>query len=556
MRIALAQVNTTVGDFPGNLNKVEEALDEGRQAGVDLVVFPEQTIPGYPAEDLLEREDFFRATEETFQAAVQASRGIGMVIGTLTKSSESGGNRVYNSACLVQDGRVLGVHHKALLPTYDVFDEARYFRPGGTHEVYDFQGRRLGLAICEDLWNNPLFWPKPRYETDPVKELIDCGADVIVGIAASPYSLGREGFRYRMMKSTVSRFGVPVVYVNLVGGNTTLVFDGASFALDSQGALLASAPSFAEAYRVFDLNGQTSDAVPEVFTSSDELGHSPVVLESAYRALVLGTCDYMEKSGFKRAVVGLSGGIDSALTAAIAVDAVGADKVIGVSMPSRYSSEGSLTDARELAENLGIEYHVISIENIFQTALETLSSIFSGREADVTEENLQARARGLLLMAISNKFGALLLTTGNKSELAVGYCTLYGDMSGGLAVISDVPKTLVYRISRWVNREKEIIPASTIEKPPSAELRPDQKDEDSLPSYEVLDEILAAYIEEGASLEEIESRGMDRETVLEVLRLVDRNEYKRKQAAPGLRITSKAFGPGRRIPIVQRFRRV
>ena len=553
MKIALAQINTTVGDFPGNLEKVKVALDQGREKGVDLVVFPEQTLPGYPGEDLLEREDFLARSEDTLLEAIDACHGLGMVIGTLRAADGGDGNPVYNSAVLVEHQKILGEQHKTLLPTYDVFDEARYFRPGRTHEVFTFRGRRLGMAICEDFWNDPVFWPRRLYSVDPVAELMRGGAEVLVGISASPYSLGRVGLRYRMLRNTAKRYGVPLLYTNLVGGNTTLVFDGSSLALNGAGELLALAPGFEESLRVFDLEAAPMEPVPDWLDSTDESPLRDPDIEQAYGALVLGTRDYMAKSGFQRAVVGLSGGIDSALTAAIAVSAIGRENVIGVSMPSRYSSEGSVTDARRLVENLGIQYHDISIEGIFAAAESSLAPVFSGRAPDVTEENMQARARGLLLMAISNKFGALLLTTGNKSELAVGYCTLYGDMSGGLAVISDVPKTLVYRLARWLNRENEVIPASTIDKPPSAELRPDQKDEDSLPPYEILDAILEAYVEERASLESIVERGFDRETVVDVVRMVDRNEYKRKQAAPGLRITGKAFGPGRRVPIVQRF---
>ena len=552
MKIALAQINTTVGDFSGNLAKVKDALDQGREAGVDLVVFPEQTLPGYPGEDLLERKDFLAAAEDALLEAVDACHDLGMVIGALRAAEGGDGNPVYNSAVLVENRQILGEQHKALLPTYDVFDEARYFRPGREYGVFTFRGRRLGLPICEDLWNDPVFWPRRLYPVDPAAELIRAGAEVLVGISASPYSLGRVGLRYRMLQNTAKRHGVPLLYTNLVGGNTTLVFDGSSFALSGAGELLALAPGFEESFCVLDLDGDPLDT-PAWLDSSDASRPSDPDVEQAYKALVLGTRDYMTKSGFTRAVVGLSGGIDSALTAAIAVSAIGPENVIGVSMPSRYSSEGSVTDARRLVENLGIQYHDISIEKIFAAAESSLAPVFGALPQDVTEENMQARARGLLLMAISNKFGALLLTTGNKSELAVGYCTLYGDMSGGLAVISDVPKTLVYRISRWLNREREVIPSDTIDKPPSAELRPDQRDEDSLPPYDVLDAILEAYIEERAPLESIVERGFDRRTVEDVVRMVDRNEYKRKQAAPGLRITGKAFGPGRRVPIVQRF---
>lgn len=555
MKIGLAQINTTVGDFAGNLESIRRCLDEFRQAKVELVVFPEQAIPGYPAEDLLEREDFIVATEETFAQAVDACRGIAMVLGTVTRAEGGEGNQVYNSAVLVDDGRVVGTQHKTLLPTYDVFDESRYFRAASEHAVFEFHGQKLGLAICEDYWNDPGFWESPRYPVDPIEVLVEKGAEVLIGIAASPYSLGRERFRYRLLKNTAIRYRLPIVYTNLVGGNTTLVFDGGSFALNAKGELLAEAPVFREALTLLDLSGTPVVKSPPGTGLDENDRTNEVTAEFAYQALVLGTRDYMQKSGFKKAVIGLSGGIDSALTATIACDAIGAENVIGVSMPSRYSSAGSRTDAEWLATNLKIDYHSVPIENVFEATLATLGRLFKDLPADVTEENLQARARGMILMAISNKFGALLLTTGNKSELAVGYCTLYGDMSGGLAIISDVPKTLVYRLARWVNRDGEVIPTNTIEKPPSAELRPDQKDEDSLPPYDVLDAILEAYIEDGLGVQEMESQGLDAQLVAEVVRLVDLNEYKRKQAAPGIRITGKAFGPGRRFPIVQRFRR-
>ena len=553
----MAQINTVVGDFAGNVAKVCAALDQGRALGVDLVVFPEQTLPGYPAEDLLEREDFVEDCGVALRRVVEACRGVAAVVGTLTPATEGEGNRVYNSAVLIDDGHVIGSQHKTLLPTYDVFDEGRYFRAADDYEVFSFRGRRLGLSICEDLWNDARFWAERRYAADPAEELARRGADLMVAISASPFSLGRGRFRWEMLRALTARHGFDLVYCNLVGGNTTLVFDGASFAMRSEGDLIARAPAFEEGFVSFTLDAEAvrppdawTEGAPGGSTVSERWSDDD--LEACYRALVLGVRDYLGKSGFERAVIGLSGGIDSALTAAVACDALGPSNVTGISLPSRYSSDGSLTDAEVLARTLGMGYHVVPIEGIFAASLETLSPLFEGLDADVTEENLQARIRGLLLMALSNKFNALLLTTGNKSELAVGYCTLYGDMSGGLAVISDVPKTLVYALSRWLNRNAERIPTSTIEKPPSAELRPDQKDEDSLPPYDVLDAILEAYIEEHRSARDIVAAGYDSATVDEVLRLVDRNEYKRKQAAPGIRVTGKAFGPGRRIPIVHR----
>ena len=552
MKIALAQLNTIVGDCEGNLARVLSSLERAREEGVDLVVFPEQTLPGYPAEDLLEREDFIDQVQDVFERAVQACQGMAMVLGTIVRTDCPEGKPIYNSAALVQDGEVLGFQHKTLLPTYDVFDEARYFCPAREHPVFEFKGRKLALAICEDLWNRPGFCVENMYDTDPVEKwVVDGEADLVIAISASPFSLGRPRFRRRLLGEIASSRGIDLVYCNLVGGNTSLVFDGTSIALGAKSELLSQASSFDEDFVVFDLPGRDGEAgaAPAVAGAEDSSGED---LEQAFGALVLGTRDYLQKSGFRKAVLGLSGGIDSALTAVVAAAALGPENVIGVTMPSRFSSGGSVSDSRQLADNLGISLEEIPIETIFSSVLDTLDPVFEGLEEDVTEENIQARIRGLLLMALSNKLNALLLTTGNKSELAVGYCTLYGDMSGGLAVISDVPKTLVYRISEWLNRDGEVIPAAIIDKPPSAELRPDQKDTDSLPPYDVLDAILEAYVEEGHGLREVVELGFEEETVAGILRLVDLNEYKRLQAAPGLRITSKAFGPGRRFPVVKR----
>ena len=555
MKIALAQLNTVVGDCRGNLDGVLSSLEKARAQGVDLVVFPEQTLPGYPAEDLLEREEFIDQVEAAFQEAVAACEGIAMVLGTVVRTGNPEGKPIYNSAALVKDREVLGFQHKTLLPTYDVFDEARYFCSATEHPVFELGGRKLALAICEDLWNLPGFCGENSYDIDPVhKWTADGGADLVVAISASPFSLGRPRFRQGLLEEIVKSTGVDLVYCNLVGGNTSLVFDGSSLAMNSNQEVLCRGRSFDEDLVVFELppgagaEGSAPAGAEEVEPGSEDL-------EQAFGALVLGTRDYLHKSGFKKAVIGLSGGIDSALTAAVAAEALGAENVVGVTMPSRYSSAGSVSDSVALAGNLGITLEEIPIEKIFSSALETLAPVFEGLEEDVTEENIQARIRGLLLMALSNKLNALLLTTGNKSELAVGYCTLYGDMSGGLAVISDVPKTLVYRIAKWLNREGDVIPPATIEKPPSAELRPDQQDTDSLPAYEVLDGILEAYVEEGLGLGEIVERGFEEATAAWILSLVDRNEYKRLQAAPGLRITSKAFGPGRRFPVVKRLSR-
>ena len=555
MKIALAQLNTIVGDCEGNLAGVLSALEKARGAGVDLVVFPEQTLPGYPAEDLLEREEFIDQVEEAFDRAVAACEGMAMVLGTIVRTGSPAGKPIYNSAALVKDAEVLGFQHKTLLPTYDVFDEARYFCPAVEHPVFELGDRKLALAICEDLWNLPGFCVENRYDIDPVEKwTVDAGADLIVAISASPFSLGRPRFRQGLLEEIVKSRGVDLIYCNLVGGNTSLVFDGSSLAINSDSEVFCRARSFDEDLAVFELPGRPPAAADAGSTPAvgggEETGSED--LEQAFGALVLGTRDYLHKSGFKKAVLGLSGGIDSALTAAVAAEALGPENVVGVTMPSRYSSGGSVSDSAELAANLGISLEELPIEKIFSSALETLEPLFEGLEEDVTEENLQARIRGLLLMALSNKLNALLLTTGNKSELAVGYCTLYGDMSGGLAVISDVPKTLVYRISEWLNRAGEVIPRAIIDKQPSAELRPDQRDTDSLPPYEVLDAILEAYVEEGQGLREIIARGFEEEAAAWILKMVDLNEYKRLQAAPGLRITSKAFGPGRRFPVVKR----
>jgi NAD+ synthase (glutamine-hydrolysing) len=545
MKIALAQINTTVGDFAGNLERVRESLARGRASGVDLVVFPELTLSGYPAEDLLERKDFLEAARAALEEAAAATReGPAAVVGVPLPGEAPLGKPVHNSAVLLEGGRVAGVQHKTLLPTYDVFDEARYFQPAAEHRVFEFRGLALGLAVCEDVWNDPEFWPRRLYALDPVEELAKRGARAICVLSASPFSVGRARFRLRMLQTTVRRHGVDIFFSNLVGGNSSLIFDGSSYVLDRRGELLARGKSFEEDFVVQDLERRES----LVLEADDDVA-------DAYRALVLGTRDYLRKSGFERVVLGLSGGIDSSLTAAIARDAAGAENTIGVSLPSRYSSEGSEKDARTLAERLGIRFHRVPIEEMFGASLSSLEPVFQGLPSDVTEENLQARIRGTLLMAISNKLRALLLTTGNKSELAVGYCTLYGDMCGGLAVISDVPKTLVYRLARYVNRRTEVIPRSSLEKPPSAELRPGQTDQDTLPAYEVLDPIVEAYVERGLSPAEIVAEGHQREVVDQVVGMIDAAEYKRKQSAPGLRITSRAFGPGRRFPLVERWRR-
>jgi NAD+ synthase (glutamine-hydrolysing) len=543
MKVALGQINTTVGDLAGNEARILDAYRRGSEAGVELVVLPELATTGYPPRDLLLRRDFVQGNLAVLERLAAATGDTGLVVGFVGESGSRPGREATNSVALLQHGGVLATRSKMLLPTYDVFDEDRYFEPAAENRPVEFNGRRLGLTICEDVWNDEGFWRERRYRRDPVTDLVAAGAQWLVNVSASPWYLGKNRVRHEMLRSVARKTGVPLVYCNLVGGNDELVFDGVSLALDGMGRLLARGASFGEDLVRVDLGGAEEVSLGE---APDE--------EKLHQALVLGLGDYLRKCGFDSAVLGLSGGIDSAVTACLAASALGPDRVRGVSLPSQYSSSGSLDDARDLARNLGIRYDVIPIEGAFDEVKRLLGPVFKGREEDVTEENLQARLRGLLLMALSNKFGSLLLTTGNKSEMAVGYCTLYGDMCGGLGVISDVPKQMVYRIARWINRDKPVIPESTMVKPPSAELRPNQTDQDSLPAYEELDAILEAYVVEGRTELEIAKAGFDAGTVRHVLRLIDASEYKRRQAAPGLKVTSKAFGVGRRIPIAHRFR--
>ncbi|HOX02614.1 MAG TPA: NAD+ synthase [Candidatus Paceibacterota bacterium] len=543
MNVALAQVNSAVGDFAGNTAKIRAAYAQGVQAGADLVVAPELAIPGYPPRDLLLRPEFIGQNLAALEDLARAVGSAGLLAGFAGRNDRAPGRPATNAVALLRNGRVEAIREKTLLPTYDVFDEDRYFEPADTNAPVDFQGCPLGLTICEDVWNDEDFWRERRYRRDPAINLVQQGARILFNVSASPWHLGKETTRHAMLANLASKARVPVVYVNLVGGNDELVFDGRSLAFNRDGALIAQAAMFAEDLVLVDLDAAPPCASAE---APDE--------EKLHRALVLGLRDYLQKCGFQRALLGLSGGIDSALTACLAVDALGSAEVWGVALPSQFSSAGSLDDARQLARNLGIRYDVIPIQSAFATLRAELAPVFAGHPEDVTEENLQARLRGVILMALSNKFGGLLLTTGNKSELAVGYCTLYGDMCGGLAVLSDLPKTMVYRLARWINRDREIIPTASITKPPSAELRPNQTDQDSLPPYDVLDAILDAYIVEGLSPQAIANRGHDPATVRQVIRLVSRAEFKRRQAAPGLKVTSKAFGVGRRIPIAQRFR--
>jgi NAD+ synthase (glutamine-hydrolysing) len=543
MKIALAQFNPTVGDFDGNATRILELAREALSRGADLAVFSELCVCGYPPQDLVERPTFI---ERNHSELLKLAKSIPVpsLVGFVGKAQDDTGKPVANSAALIGHGKVLFEQRKMLLPTYDVFDETRYFQPAHTQHVFRFEPEMLGITICEDSWNDKSFWPQRLYDRDPVAELVGKGSSIILNISSSPYTIDKRGLRHDMLRAIAIEHKVPVVYVNQVGGNDSLIFDGSSVAFRPDGSVGAMAKSFDEDLVLFDTVTGEGDIRPQ---SDDELG-------AAYRALVIGTRDYVRKCRFRRVVIGLSGGIDSALVAAIAVEALGADNVLGVGMPGPYSSEGSLRDARRLAENLGIKFLVLPITDVFASYREDLAATFVALPEDATEENIQARIRGNLLMAISNKFGSLVLSTGNKSEMAVGYCTLYGDMAGGLAVISDVPKSMVYELAKFANRERELIPGEIFSKPPSAELRPSQTDQDSLPPYDILDRILKAYVEDLRSPEEIADLSeIPLELVRSVARLVDQNEYKRKQAPPGLKLTSKAFGVGRRFPLAQKF---
>jgi NAD+ synthase/NAD+ synthase (glutamine-hydrolysing) len=545
VKIALGQTNPTVGDFPGNLLLAEKALSAAQEAGAQLLVLPELALCGYPPRDLLEREAFVQAGQRSLEKLTSLVGDTAVIVGFVERLPESPvGRRIANSAALIHQGRILSVHRKSLLPTYDVFDEWRYFEPADRVTLANFAGRRLGISICEDVWNDGDFWPRRLYRVDPIEQLAKAGADIIINIAASPYTIEKRHLRPRMLANVARHWGRPLVFVNQVGGQDDLVFDGASLALDKQGQVIACAKEHAEDLVVVDLDTGSGTVRPE----------EPSDARSALGALVLGTRDYARRCGFSGALIGLSGGIDSAVVACIAARALGPEQVLGVAMPSRYSSDHSRKDAADLARALGISFREIFIEPMFAAYLQSLAPAFEGRKPDVTEENLQARIRGGLLMALSNKLGKLLLSTGNKSEIATGYCTLYGDTNGGLAVISDVPKTLVYKIAHEINADGPVIPQSTLTKPPSAELRPDQKDQDSLPPYDVLDAILEAHIERGLDSEALHAEGFDPKVVADVLRLMRVSEYKRRQLPPGLKITGKAFGTGRRYPIAQAFR--
>jgi NAD+ synthase/NAD+ synthase (glutamine-hydrolysing) len=540
VKIALGQINPTVGDFAGNAAKIIDFASGAKSRGAGLILFPELSVCGYPPRDLVERASFVQHNREAAEHIAAETHGIAVICGLVTPAQVETGKSVMNSAALLMDGRIKFVQSKMLLPTYDVFDEMRNFAPARSQVLFPFCGKQMALTICEDAWNDKHFWDRRLYSVDPVEALVHAGGNFVLNISASPFWANKRELRHDMLATIARNDRVPVAFVNQVGGNDSLVFDGSSLVFDREGKVIAQGKSFEEDLILFDSDSLTGEMHEQI--EGEEA--------SIFSALVLGTRDYVRKCDFRHVIIGLSGGIDSALTAAIAVDAVGAENVMGVGMPGPYSSPGSVDDARALAANLGIHFEVLPITDIFSDYKTTLLPVFKDRAEDVTEENIQSRIRGSLLMALSNKFGSLVLSTGNKSELGVGYCTLYGDMAGGLAVINDVPKTLVYRLSRYVNSRKPVIPQTTLEKPPSAELRQDQKDSDTLPAYEVLDAILEDYVEQAHSAEQIaREHDFDLDLVKSVIRMVERNEYKRQQAAPGIKISPKAFGYGRRFPI-------
>jgi len=548
MRLGLLQLNPTIGAFAANREKLLAAYARAVSRGAEFVLAPELFLCGYPPRDLLLREDFIAANLAALHETAANIGEIPLCVGYVEKNSERPGRALKNAAAVLQHGRIIWRTAKSLLPTYDVFDEDRYFEPAKKVEPFVFNGKKLGITICEDIWNDEDFWPERLYRRDPVRELIAQGAEMILNISASPWHDGKEKTRLEMLRRVARDEKIPLAQVNAVGANDELIFDGHSVALDARGEVIALGKGFAEDVLVVDLaktfNNQHS--TPNIqFPPREEL---------LFSALSLGIRDYVHKCGFKSVILGLSGGIDSALIAVIAADALGAENVWGVSLPARYSSSGSLTDAEKLAKNLGIRYDVLPIEPVFNLVEAQLKNVFAGTQPNEAEENIQSRLRGVTLMALSNKFGALVLTTGNKSEMAVGYCTLYGDMNGALAPIADVLKTDVYKIARWVNREREIIPTDSIAKPPSAELRPGQTDQDSLPPYEILDAILDLYVVKNLSKAEIITRGLDAAVVNDVVNKINFSEYKRRQAAPGLKVSPRAFGMGRRIPVAQKFR--
>ncbi len=548
MKIGLLQLNSTIGDFAANREKLVAAYAQAVAQGAEFVLAPELFLCGYPPRDLLQRPDFIEANLAALAATAKQIGSVPLCVGFVDANSERPGRALRNAAAVLQHGEIIWRTNKSLLPTYDVFDEDRYFEAAKKVEPFVFNGRRLGITVCEDIWNDEDFWPERLYRRDPVKELVAQGAEIILNISASPWNVGKEKTRLAMLRRVARDEKIPLAQVNLVGANDELIFDGHSVALNASGELLALGQGFAEEILVVEL---ASEIQPSTFNLQKEF---PPRESQVFSALALGIRDYVRKCGFKSVILGLSGGIDSALVAVLAAEALGAENVFGVAMPARYSSSGSLSDAELLAKNLGLRYEVLPIEPVFNAVEKQLENIFAGTKRNEAEENIQSRLRGVTLMALSNKFGALVLTTGNKSEMAVGYCTLYGDMNGALAPIADVFKTEIYQLARWVNRDREIIPHDSIAKPPSAELRPDQTDQDSLPPYEVLDAILDGYVVKNLSKLEIVARGFAAVTVNDVVNKVNFSEYKRRQAAPALKISPRAFGMGRRIPVAQKFR--
>lgn len=564
MKIALAQINPTVGDIAGNTRKIAEFIGSAREGGADLVVFPELAVIGYPPKDLLLKPALIAQCRRAIDYLAHQAVGITAIVGYPEHSEASRGRRLYNAAAVLRDGRFLHRHVKSLLPTYDVFDEHRYFEPGPTVDLTALDGVQIGISICEDLWNDAAVLDHQLYHDNPIDQLAEAGAELFINCSASPYAQDKHAFRLKLFKSAASRHRLPLIYVNQVGGNDELLFDGNSCVVDTTGEVIAHARDFAEDLVIVELDCEAAIAGDAACTvrGPGRIETPRTGMAALYEALVMGIRDYCQKCGFRSIVLGLSGGIDSAVTAALAVAAIGPEQVTGIAMPSRYSSDHSQSDAQILAERMGMTYHTIPIETPHRAMEALVTPYFAGHEPDTTEENLQARLRGVILMSFSNKFGSLLVTTGNKSEMAVGYCTLYGDMAGGLAALSDVPKTDVYALARWMNTPAcplherfggPVIPENTITKPPSAELRPDQVDQDSLPPYDQLDEIIDRYVEQEQSMHEIiEQTGCDPEIVRRITRLIDLNEYKRKQAPPGLKVTGRAFGFGRRMPIAMR----
>ncbi len=549
MKIALAQINPTIGAFDLNIRKMRQYIDRAKEAGIHLVVFPEMSITGYPPRDLLDRPGFVADNLKALDEIKSYVTDMAAIVGFVDVNTVKKGKHLYNAAAFIKDGHIRSKQYKSLLPSYDVFDERRYFEPAQTIELLDYRRLKFGISICEDIWTPEDVLPRPIYHADPVDDMIKLGAQFIVNISASPFNEGKINVRRNLVANQAKKYNMPFLYVNQVGGNDDLVFDGNSIVCEANGSIVALGADFEEDMVTVEIKNDKCFPLGKSVTTVNRYENSNI--ENIYKALTLGVKDYAGKCGFKKAIIGLSGGIDSAVVAAVAANALGKGNVVGVAMSSKYSSEESVTDARDLAENLGIEFKEMPIVKIHEVYTKMFKKEFKGLPENEAEENLQARMRGNIIMALSNKFGYLVLATGNKSELSVGYCTLYGDMCGGLAVISDVPKMMVYDLAKHINAEKEIIPLNTIEKPPSAELRPDQKDQDSLPPYLVLDGILKAHIEEAKTLDEIVEMGYEREMARCIIKMVDKNEYKRKQAAPGLRVTSKAFGAGRRMPTAQ-----